>query len=171
MKGETNMLEQEIASAMKFIIKNSGSPAPYYYKVPQDFFVPAVYFPSPEIESDGYTLNTYALTYSWFIKFFDKNTQSAYAAGLAALTALQDARNVIPLIDTTGKLTGRGFRLKDPKLKPLDSAAQLTLSWESPRPYYAPEHEKMMVYDLNVYTKGAFDGAVSKINGGGQANG
>jgi len=130
-----------------------------------------VYFPQPEIDSNGYTLNTYSLTYSWFIKFFHKDTQSAQALGLAALKALQQMKNVIPLIDETGVYTGRGFRLKDPTLRPLDCAAQLTLSWESPRPYYEPEYEKMMVYDLNTFSKSAFEGAVSQISEGGQANG
>jgi hypothetical protein len=159
------MLEQEIASAIKFILKSAGDPSPYYYEVPQDFLVPAAYFPSPEIVSGGDTLLTYSLRYSWFIKFFHKDTPSAYALGLAALTALQGKKNVIPLIGEAGGPTGRGFRAKDPSLKPLDRAAQLTLMWDSPRPYDADGSQKMMVYDADLYIKAAYDGALSQING------
>ena len=129
------MLEQEIASAIKFILDAAGSPTPYYHSVPQDFLAPAVYFPPPEIISAGNTLLSYLLEYSWYVKFFHKSTEEAYGIALKTLTALQDRKNVIPLIDDKGKLTGRGFRISDPSLKSLDNAAQLTIIWKSPRPY------------------------------------
>lgn len=158
------MLEQELASAIRFILESAGNPSPYYHSVPQDFLVPAVYFPPPEIASEGDTLSTYALEYSWFVKFFHENTQSAHALGIAVLTALQGKKNVIPLIDTGGVLTGRGFRTRDPTLRPLENAAQLTLIWRSPRPYDVDETQKMMTYEANLFLKGAFDGAVLSIN-------
>lgn len=157
------MLEQEIASTMKFILDNTGSPTPYYRSVPQGFLVPAVYFPPPEIISAGDTLLTYSLEYSWYVKFFHRNTQKAQALAFAALTALQSRKNVVPLIDEKGRQTGRGFRMLDPLLKPLDNAAQLTLMWKSPRPYNADPSQKMMVYDLTMTAKDAFEGAVSQI--------
>lgn len=55
------MLEQDLASIMRFLTEKSGSPAPYYNNVPEQFRIPAVYFPRPEIGSSGDTLNTYAL--------------------------------------------------------------------------------------------------------------
>jgi len=148
------IIEQEIASAMKFIIESAGNPAPYYYSVPEDFMVPAVYFPPPELTTDGDTLLTYAVTYRWYVKFFHKDTQSAYELGFAALNAIQYRKNLIPLIDETGALTGRGFRMKDPALRSLDvGMVQLTLTWDSPRPYYAPDAEKMMTFFVDLRTK------------------
>lgn len=157
------MLEQEIASAIRFILDSTGRPTPYYYSVPQGFLVPAVYFPQPEIISAGDTLLTYSLEYSWYVKFFHKDTRKAQALAFAALTALQARKNVVPLIDETGKPTGRGFRMLDPALRPLENAAQLTLVWKSPRPYTVDPSQKMMVYDLNMTAKDAFEGAVSQI--------
>jgi hypothetical protein len=55
--------------------------------------------------------------------------------------------------------------MKDPELRPLEGAAQLTLTWDSPRPYFSEESQKMMVYDLNVYTKTAFDDAINQMEG------
>lgn len=157
------MLEQEIASAIRFILDSTDGPTPYYHNVPAGFLVPAVYFPPPEIESAGDTLLTYSLEYSWYVKFFHKDTQRAQALAFAALTALQRRKNVVPLIDKTGAPTGRGFRMLDPVLRPLENAAQLTLTWKSPRPYNVDASQKMMVYDLNMTAKDAFEGAVSQI--------
>ena len=47
------MLEQDLASIMSFLTIHSGNPAPYYKNVPEQFRVPAVYFPRPEIGSSG----------------------------------------------------------------------------------------------------------------------
>lgn len=162
------MLEQEIASLMKYVLLHGGNPLPYYDEVSEDFLVPAAYFPPPEVDSKGDTLLTYALGYTWPVKFFHADTPSAYALGLSVLTALQGGKNVVPLIDESGAYTGRGFRLKDPSLKRIDGAAgavQLTLSWDSPRPYRGRGAQKMMAYDLNMYSRDAYEAAVRRIGG------
>ena len=158
------MLDQEIASIMHYLINITDNPNPYYYNIPENFLTPAVFFPQPEITSQGDTLNTYALEFSWFVKFFDKDTQSAHMRALAALTALQEKKCVVPRIDEKGQLTGRGIRLNDPSLRVIDDGAvQLTLTWNSPRPYFGESVEKMMIYHTNIWIKSAFDSAVNQI--------
>ena len=148
------MLEQEIASAIKFILENSGNPNPYYYSVPQDFLVPAAYFPQPEIISGGDTLLSYALTYTWFVKFFHKDTPSAFELGRAVLEALQRKKNLIPLIKDESEYIGHGFRMKDPSLRTVaDGAVQLTLTWDSPRPYDAENGQKIAAFGWNIHAK------------------
>ena len=160
------MLDQEIASAMRYLIDVSGRPNPYYYNIPEDFLTPAIFFPQPELTSRGDTLRTYALEFAWFVKFFDKDTQSAHLRAFAALTALQEKFCVIPLIDADGNLTGRGFRMNDPAMRPVgDGAVQLTLNWDSPRPYFREQHQKMVVFHANMWIKSAFDSAVGQIGG------
>lgn len=74
------------------------------------------------------------------------------------------ARLLVPLIDEQGQPVGRGVRLKDPELsKADDNAYQIRLQWDSRRPYNAVEYQKMMHYDLNIYTDDAYLAAVSKI--------
>ena len=160
------MLEQEIASIIKFTLEKTGSPTPYYNEVPEGFLLPSVYFPVPEVSSGGDTLATYALNYALVVKFFHIDARPAYERGFSALTAIRAARNLIPLIDESGARTGRGFRLKDPTLKKMDGTpgvAQLELSWDSPRPYDDPDVQKMMVYDLNMYGKSAYEAAVEQV--------
>jgi hypothetical protein len=159
------VLDQEIASAIAFILAAADNPKPYYWQVPQDFFVPAVFFPQPDINSDGFTLSEYSLTFSWFVKFFHKTTEDAQAVGFQVLNALQRRRNFVPLVGQNGEDTGRGFRLRDPSLRPLDCAAQLTLIWESPRPYYRPEYPTSSGIHIALHAKGAYESAVSQIGG------
>ena len=127
--------------------------------------MPSVYFPVPEIVSGGDTLSTYALSYSWYVKFFHKDTQSAHELAFAALTELLSRRNLIPLIDKDGEYTGKGFRLKDPEIKTVDDGAvQLTLTWDSRRPYFREPTKKVTKLKLETYSKNAFTGALKNYN-------
>ena len=161
------MLDQEIASIMHYIINAASTPTPlnpYYHNIPEDFSTPAVFFPQPEVTSHGDTLNTYALEFSWFIVFFDKDTQSTHSLALAALTVLQEKKCVVPRIDEKGQSIGRGIRLNDPSVRVIDDgAAQLTLNWKSPRPYFRESVEKMMIYHTSIWIKSAFNSAVNQI--------
>ena len=71
------MLEQEMASIIKFVLDNAQGPSPYYWNVPQHFCVPAAYFPTPEIDTGGETFLTYYMDYIWYIKLFHKTGQGA----------------------------------------------------------------------------------------------
>lgn len=151
------MLEQEVASIMKFVIDKAGKPAPYYWKVPRNFCVPAVYFPTPEIETGGETFLTYYMDYVWYIRFINKTGQGAYSLGNAVITAIQAARNLVPLIAEDGsEIEGSWVRLNDPALKILDNDdAQLTISWRSRRSYndIAAEMKRSQSFNVNVFMK------------------
>ena len=138
-------LEQEIASIMKYVIDRAGKPAPYYWEVPAHFAVPSAYFPMPEIDTGGETFLTYYMDYAWYIKIFHRTKEGAYALGLAVVTAIRAARNLVPLIAEDGSEVEESWvRLNDPKLKILDDgAAQLTITWRSRRPHIL--HEKIIM--------------------------
>lgn len=161
------LLEQELASIIKYALESSGNPAPYYYEVPEGFAVPAAYFPMPEISTEGDTFSTYAMEYVWFIKFFHSTTQDAYALALNALTAIKASKNLIPLINTDGEKTGAAIRLKDPKLNVIDSGAvQLKIEWTSRRPYNAGEVSKMQTFDADVSSKASYAQAIEQYAAG-----
>ena len=109
------MLEQEIASIIKFTLDRAGNPSPYYWNVQENFCVPATYFPTPEIMTGGETLRTYSMDYAWYIMFFHHTAQEAYALGLSVLTAIKGSRNLIPLITKTGEPAGGRLRIDDPR--------------------------------------------------------
>lgn len=144
------MLEQEVASIIKFTLDKAGNPAPYYEEIKEDFIVPACYFPPPEIDTDGETLLTYRMRYIWFIKFFHATTSGAYAMAQAVLDAMKKARNLIPLIDTDGKETGEKLRIQDPSIKKIDSGVyRLIVEWDSRRPYDFEEAEYAQEFHFN----------------------
>jgi len=64
------MLEQELASIIAFLLKALGEVYPYYHTMPQSFKVPAIYFPSPEINTGADTLESFTVEYAWYIKIF-----------------------------------------------------------------------------------------------------
>lgn len=143
------MLEQEIASIMKFAMDEADNPSPYYWNVQEDFAIPAIYFPTPEIVTGGETFSTYRMEYAWYIKVFHKTTEEAYSLALKVLTAIKKRRNLIPLITEAGERAERGVRIDDPQLKVLDDgAAQLSLSWVSRRPYDEETATKMQTYEV-----------------------
>ena len=148
------MLEQEMASIIKFTLDRAKNPSPYYWEVPQHFTIPAVYFPTPEIATGGETFLTYNVDYAWYIKFFHHSSQKAYASAFSVLTAIRANRNLIPLITETGERAEGNVRVNDPKLKVLDNgAAQLTVEWRSRRPYNADEAVKMQTYEVDRWNK------------------
>lgn len=143
-------LEQEVASIMMFALKAGGNPSPYYYDVPEQFKFPAMYFPQPEIITRGETFRTYASEYAWYINIMAETTEAAQEIGLEVLTQLKRARNLVPIVDEAGNLTGRKLRLKDPSLRKVDTGVvQLTLEWTSRRPYDLAEAMLVMRFYLN----------------------
>ncbi len=151
------MIEQEMAGIIRFILTNTGDPAPYYWDVPEHFCVPAVYFPVPEIETGGETFRAYYMDFEWYIKLFDRTEQGAYALGLAAVTAIRAARNRVPFIAEDGSVVKGAFvRLNDPRLKVLDDGAvQLTLSFRSRRPYQDTEAVRTQIFNMDLIAKAA----------------
>ena len=151
------MIEQEMASIIKFVLDSAGGPAPYYWNIPQHFSVPAAYFPPPEIVTGGETFLTYSVDYSWYIKIFHKTAQGAYVLGNAVAQALRAARNRVPLIEPDGsERRGEWVRVNDPQLKLLDDgAAQLTVTWRSRRPYsdVLEEHERAQIINVDVFMR------------------
>ena len=57
------MLEQEMASIIKYVLDRAGGPSPYYWNVPRHFSIPAAYFPTPELDTGGETFLTYWTLY------------------------------------------------------------------------------------------------------------
>jgi len=153
------MLEQEVASIIKFALESAGNPSPYYWEVPEGFIVPAIYFPVPEIDSSGYTLYAYALTYTMFVKAFHSDVRGAHELAQCVLNAVKERRGVIPLIDKNGAYTGERVRLHDPTSKTIEGSTgtvQIMLSWESSRAYLYEEVKKSGSVVFDLHRRGAF---------------
>lgn len=148
------MLEQDIASIIKFVSDKAGNPSPYYWSVPKSFMVPSVFFPTPEIVTGSDTLTTYSMDYVFDVMFFHKTSQMAYQLALQVLTAIRARRNIVAVIDIYGNETREVLRVNDPKLKMLDNgAAQLEITWTSRQPYDMDTVFKAQIYNVTQWNK------------------
>ena len=87
------MLEKEVASIIKFILDSAGNPVPYYHNMPENFVVPSVYFPSPEITFEPDTFSTYGADYNIFVNFFHSSTELAYELALPVFHSIMTLRD------------------------------------------------------------------------------
>lgn len=151
------LLEQEIASAIRFILDAASNPNPYYYSVPEKFTTPAVYFPSLEITTGGETFLTYRMEFAWYITFHHQTTEDAYALAHAALSAIMGRRCLIPLIAKDGQKAGGYLRVDPPSIKKVDTGVyQLALTFVSRRPYDAEQAAAVSTgYIMDLYMKSA----------------
>lgn len=148
------LIEQEIASIMRFLLDAAGNPNPYYYSVPEKFITPAVYFPTPEVGTGGETFRTYRMEFAWFITFYCDTTEAAYALSHKALSAIMRSRMLIPLIGEDGKAAGGYVRITSASEKGVDTGVyQLYLTFVSRRPYDAAEVEAANNFILNMIPK------------------
>jgi len=144
------LIEQEMASVMRFVLDASENPYPYYEEIPEGFLVPAVYFPVPEIETDNDTLSTYKLTYVWNINFFHKDTQGAHSMVLKVMEKLKRNRNKVTIINEDGSETEKSFYVKGSRITEAESGnVQMTVEWESRRLYTMEAILKMRKYYVN----------------------
>lgn len=151
------MLEQEAASIMKFVIENAENPYPYYWNVPQNFMIPAVYFPIPEMLTGGETFLTYYIDFSWYIDFFHKTAQQTYGLGHKVLTAIKEQKNLIPLITEDGNLIENNWiRVDDPSVEVIENGTvQLKITWRSRRPYKQNEAQKAKLFHMDMFLQSA----------------
>lgn len=145
-------MEQEEASAANFINEAVGEDvSPYYWEIPASFLVPAVYYPSPSIDTAGDTLDTYRASYMWLIKFFHKTDAEAQNLARTALLAIKDARNCIPVLNSDGSPDGTMLRVRDPSIKQVERGAwQMELRWDSSRYFSRVQNPKATAFGFTI---------------------
>ena len=149
-------MEQEAGSTAKYILTAVGNGVqPYYRNLPENFQYPSVFFPVPDVTTGSDTFSTYRSDYSLFITFFHGSKQEAYELALTALTAIKKNRNLVPLLDETGKQIGKRFlRLKDPEIRcTSENTATLVIRYTTRKKYNDARGVKVTDYYLNTYLK------------------
>lgn len=144
------MLEKETASIANFVTKAAGNVKSYYRNMLEDFYVPSIYFPSPEIISESDTFDGYKAEYTMFVNFFHSSTELAYELALPVLHKINAARRLIPLVDEKGRNTGKYIRVKNVQLKKVDECAyQMQIDWICRRPYDREEVQLVQNFYYN----------------------
>lgn len=133
------MLEFEIA-AIYYFVAGITTAQPYFEEVPLDMLTPCVFYPTPSPTAAGFSANAYRTEFAMYIKFMDYDTLAAYEMGESVLQAIMGNRRKVPLVDETGKQTGKHFRVNMPKMKRIENGVyQMELSWDRHTRYDARE--------------------------------
>ena len=111
-------MDQEMASIIRYIKDVNQNTRIYLKKMPQNFEVPAVYFPSPEL----------------------------IAFELASDILFNIASNMflIPLRNIDGSLVGKNISIREPNLSKVeDGIYSIEIIWDSIKTYTQKEVQKM----------------------------
>lgn len=71
------MLEFEIAAIYYFVASLVTAKA-YFEEVPEDLETPCVFYPTPNPDTFGFSLNAYTTEFVMYIKFICHSTMEAY---------------------------------------------------------------------------------------------
>lgn len=133
------MLEFEIA-AIYYFVAGIITAHPYFEEVPLDMLTPCVFYPTPSPTAARFSANAYKTEFAMYVKFIDHDAMAAYEMGERVLQAIMGNRRKVPLVDETGKRTGKHFRVDMPKLKRIENGVyQMELSWDRHTRYNARE--------------------------------
>lgn len=147
-------LEQSLAAVVRFIQDNSEEGTKLYFdEIPENFYVPSVYFQIPYTAGRKATLSSYCTTMTmniWFMAHMDWDAQ-AQAAEMRDEIMLHDCR--IPVVDEEGKETGKTLRVTPPSTRKIDEGiVQLSLSFDV---YFQPGGHKTKMQKFNLAWKNA----------------
>lgn len=134
-----SVLEQCLGSLVRYIqLKIEKGTAIYLDEIPEDLFVPSLYFPIPRTTSRKVTFQSWLTTIYMDVWFMASNNWLAYAAAAKVRDAILEGGCVIPIVDIEGTETGKWLRLSEPEVNNQDfGVVRLTFSLKN---YFKFDH-------------------------------
>lgn len=115
-------LEQVFASAVRYIQSTAGENVTLYFDdLPENFMVPAIYFPVPKTTSRKVTFQSYLTVIhmeAWFMASSDWQAYAS-AAGARDCILLDDCR--VGILGEDGTPTGKVIRVDNVGVSPIDT--------------------------------------------------
>lgn len=143
------MLEYEIA-AIYYFIASTIKATPYFEKVPKNFMVPCVFYPTPEQSGGVFSVSKYKTDFVMYIKFMAKDTMEAYSMASKVMQELMKNKRKVPLVDETGNKTGKRFQINNPVVRKVDNGVyQMEVSWKRYTSYTADVMTKAQEFFFN----------------------
>lgn len=104
----------------------------YTEEVPQDFAVPSILVPTPSTFNGNDTNMTFNKTFSLSVKLFHKSSSKAFSEAERIIDAVSSGRDLIPIVDVTGKETGQFIRVNRIEAREGDGGvAIIVVNWNS----------------------------------------
>ncbi len=145
-------LEQGLAAVVRYIQDHAEEGTKLYFdELPEDFYVPSVYFQIPFTSGRKATLRTYCTAITLNCWFMEAQDWDAYAKAAEMRDSIMLDNCVVPLYDVEGNRTGRGIRTGFPDTRKIaDGTVQLSLSFDI---YFRPEEEHQKMQKLYIAWK------------------
>lgn len=117
----SSILGQVLASAVKYVQENCEEELNFYFdEIPENFLVPALYFPVPQVTSKKVTLASYASTLFFEVWFLAKDEWKAYSYARNVQEYLLQAGCVLPVVEKDGTLADWFLRVTEPEVQKID---------------------------------------------------
>ena len=145
-------LEQGLAAVVRYIQDHAEEGTKLYFdELPEDFYVPSVYFQIPFTSGRKSTLRTYCTTITLNCWFMEAQDWDAYAKAADMRDLMMLNNCIVPLYDLDGNRTGKGIRTGVPDTRKIDDGTvQLSLSFDI---YFRPEEEHQKMQKLYIAWK------------------
>lgn len=142
-------LEQSLASAIRYIQDNTMEGTEYYFgKIPEDYYVPSVYFQIPFLSGEKATLRTYRQTLTMNVWFMEYETWDAQRKAAEMLEKIMLDNCIFPIVSEDGNKSEKGLRVKEPATRKIeDGIVQLTFSFDA---YFHPERDVTKMKKLYI---------------------
>ena len=133
-------LEQSLAAAIRFIQDNASDGTEWYFtKIPENYYVPSVYFKPPYTAGRKATLRSWCSTITFICWFMEAEDWDAYkkVSDMRDLIMLSGCK--IPVFGTDGEPNGEFVRVGMPSTQKIDDGIeQLSFEIEA---YFHPEKD------------------------------
>lgn len=115
------ILEQILASAVRYIQENDVEGTKLYFdEIPENFYVPSVYFPVPQTSGRKATLSSYCVTVTVNCWMMARTDWEANARALNIRDSLMLDGCAVPIVKEDGNRTGKCFRTGEPEVRRID---------------------------------------------------
>lgn len=158
-------LEQSLASAVRYIIDNDVEGVhPYFEEIPEQYYVPSVYFPVPYAEGRKVTLQSYRNTITFDIRILAGTDWDAESRAASLRDALMLDGLAIPVYDKTGAPTGKSLRIQEPYQRRYgDRTVILTIPILD---YFTPEMSRTMANNIIIAWNKVVETYTQEVNDG-----
>ena len=118
---DISILEQSMASAVRYILDFlEDNIAIYFDELPENFYVPSLYFPAPRILCKKATLASYRSTILFQCWFMAKDDWAAQKYAIQIRDQLLHDGCTIPAVKKDGSVDTWHMRITEPEIKGID---------------------------------------------------
>lgn len=140
-------------SLLKQCLTLAGITQWYADTMPEDFYVPCIYFPAVYADPQSSTLNEYAARKTIYAKVFASTRREAGELAEKIADGIMEKRRLIPLLEQDGTESGETFKVEPPVTSVIDDGtAQIVLTYNLRKRFYEDEstgiHEIIITQEI-----------------------